>query len=133
MSVPTSATTSGSRPFAVVTGASSGIGFELAKLFGEHGYDLLICAEDAELDAAAVRLRASGASVDAVRLDLREFNDVEKLWSVVTGTGRPVEAIALNAGIGGGGSFVDQRPRRRPLDRAAQRRVDRSSRQAGTG
>jgi uncharacterized protein len=96
-----------SKPFAVVTGASSGIGFELAKLFAEHGYDLLICAEDAELDTAAAELRAAGATVDALHTDLREYDEVEKLWAAVVGTGRPVEAIALNAGVGQGGAFVD--------------------------
>jgi short-subunit dehydrogenase len=48
------------RKLAVVTGASSGIGFELAKVFGEEGYDLLITAEDAELSAAQEQLKATG-------------------------------------------------------------------------
>ena len=48
------------RPLALVTGASSGIGLELAKQFAEHGYDLVVAAEDAELDHAAAQLRGLG-------------------------------------------------------------------------
>ena len=48
------------KPFAVVTGASSGIGLELARQFADHGFDLLVCAEDAGLAGAAARLAAAG-------------------------------------------------------------------------
>jgi short-subunit dehydrogenase len=57
------------KPLAVVTGASSGIGHELAKQFAEHGFDLLICAEDVGLAAAADGLRAGGADVQTVQSD----------------------------------------------------------------
>src|SRR5215210_6587024 len=72
--------TSTSRPLAVVTGASSGIGLELAKQFADNGFDLIVAAEDDELGGAAAELSAHGAQVDAV---------------------------ALNAGIGAGGAFTD--------------------------
>jgi uncharacterized protein len=58
-----------SRKLAVVTGASSGIGRELARQFADHGYDLVITADDAELSAAAGELSAGGATVQAVRED----------------------------------------------------------------
>jgi uncharacterized protein len=59
-----------SRSLAVVTGASSGIGLELAKQFAENDFDLVIAAEDGELAGAAEQLRGMGAEVDAVQVDL---------------------------------------------------------------
>jgi short-subunit dehydrogenase len=97
------------RPFAVVTGASSGIGYELARQFAEHGYDLLIAAEDAGIEDAAIDLRRDGANqVQAVRVDLADYDGVEKLYQAIVATGRPVDAIALNAGRGAGGDFTRQ-------------------------
>ncbi|MFD0772789.1 SDR family NAD(P)-dependent oxidoreductase [Streptomonospora algeriensis] len=96
------------RGLAVVTGASSGIGFELAKRFTENGFDLLICAEDQELDTAAERLRAMGdGDVIALRADLSDSGGVERLYDAIASTGRPVDAAALNAGVGQGGAFID--------------------------
>jgi short-subunit dehydrogenase len=103
-------TSSTARPLAMVTGASSGIGLELARQFAEHGFDLVVNAEDDRLDAVAAELRASGADVVAVRADLRAAEGVERLWAAVTGSGRPLAAAALNAGVGKGGAFVDTEP-----------------------
>ncbi|MET7455779.1 SDR family NAD(P)-dependent oxidoreductase [Streptomyces sp. NPDC005574] len=93
------------RPLALVTGASSGIGFELAGQFAEHGYDLLINAEDERLDAAAELLRAAGADVRAVRADLRDPTGVDRLYEATRGV--TVDVAALSAGVGQGGAFVD--------------------------
>jgi short-subunit dehydrogenase len=95
------------RPLALVTGASSGIGFELARLFVENGYDLVANAEDAGLERAAEELRGGGATVYAAQADLSTPNGVEQLYAAVAQTGRPLSAAALNAGIGHGGAFVD--------------------------
>lgn len=55
---------------ALVTGASRGIGLELAKLFASHGYDLVIVAEDDGIDSAAETLRSLGPIVESVQADL---------------------------------------------------------------
>jgi short-subunit dehydrogenase len=95
------------KPLAVVTGASSGIGLELARQFAEHDFDLLINAEDGGLDGTAAQLRQSGADVQTVHADLTSYEGVEQLYSAIRSTGRPVAAAALNAGVGQGGAFLD--------------------------
>ncbi len=94
------------KPLAVVTGASSGIGYELARQFADHGYDLIIAAEDATIEEAGEFLRGLGSNVQEVQVDLREYDEVEKLYAVIQATG-PVSAIAINAGVGVGGPFID--------------------------
>jgi len=96
------------RQLAVVTGASSGIGFELAKVFAGEGFDLLIAAEDAELLGALEELKESGANVEAHRADLATEAGVIELYRHIQNTGRPVDALALNAGIGAGGAFATE-------------------------
>lgn len=109
--------TTSTNAFAVVTGASSGIGYELAKQFAEHGYDLLICAEDEGIEQAAAGLRRDGQNqVTAVRADLAHYEGVEHLYAAIAETGRPVDAIALNAGRGIGGDFVTQTDLREELN-----------------
>jgi len=93
------------RPLALVTGASSGIGFELAKQFATNGFDLIIAAEDAELDTAEKDLRSFGATVEALRVDLRTEAGVEDLYDLMRG--RTIAAAALNAGVGAGGAFAE--------------------------
>lgn len=88
--------------FAVVTGASHGIGRELVNQFAEHGFDVLACAED---DIAAGEL---GSSVTGVRADLRTPGGVDEFYARIQRDGRPVAALALNAGVGLGGAFIDQ-------------------------
>jgi short-subunit dehydrogenase len=94
------------RPLALVTGASSGIGLELARQFADHGFDLVITAEDDELVVAQRDLQGGRAHVEAVRVDLATQEGVEELWRAVQATGRPLEAAALNAGRGSGGAFA---------------------------
>ncbi len=92
--------------FAVVTGASSGIGYELARVFGQNGYELLITSGSEKIESAADELRRLGFQVQTVQSDLATYDGVEKLWSAVQQTGRPVDAIAINAGIGAYGDFA---------------------------
>lgn len=94
------------RPLALVTGASSGIGFELADQFARRGYDLVIAAEDAAVEVAAASLRASRTEVRTVRVDLRTDTGPQRLYAAATEDGRALDAVALNAGVGRGGEFL---------------------------
>jgi uncharacterized protein len=99
------------RPLAVVTGGSSGIGFELAKQFAQNGYDLVIAAENqGHLVEAAQALSGlgemPGSRVETVQADLSTFEGTQKLYDAIQALGRPVEALAANAGVGIGGDFL---------------------------
>jgi short-subunit dehydrogenase len=94
------------RPLSIVTGASTGIGLELAKQAAQHGYDLLIAADEPEIETAASELRGLGVNVDAVQADLSTTEGVDKLLTAVTG--RNVEVLVANAGRGLGKGFLDE-------------------------
>jgi len=95
------------RPLALVTGASSGIGYELARLFAADGYDLIITATGEEgLARTAEAVRATGVHVQIVPADLTRSDGVESLYAAIRATGRPLAAAALNAGVGLGGYFI---------------------------
>ncbi len=94
------------RPLAVVTGASSGIGFELARQFAQHGFDVLVTAEGDGIDRTARQLGTFGTSIYSVRSDLARYEGVEKLCNSIEAMGRPVDAIAINAGVGVSGDFA---------------------------
>jgi short-subunit dehydrogenase len=94
-----------SRRLALATGASSGIGLELASNSLNMSTICWINAEDGELDTVAVQLGSSGVSVQPIRADLRTVEGVERLWEQVAATGRALDVAALNAGVGEGGPF----------------------------
>jgi short-subunit dehydrogenase len=96
-----------SRPLAVVTGASSGIGLELAKVLAADGYDLIVAAEDTDIHTAAQGIREAGAGAEAVQVDLATEAGVNELYTRIRTGGRPVDVAALNAGIGRGGPFAE--------------------------
>ncbi|BBK40462.1 oxidoreductase [Allostella vacuolata] len=102
--------TSAHRPLAVVTGASSGIGLELAAVAAARGFDLVIAADEPEIDRAAAVVAVKGGEVIAVRADLATPEGVDQLLDRVARTGRPVEALLANAGIGLGHAFLSQDP-----------------------
>lgn len=93
------------RPLAVVTGASSGIGYELAVQCARHGFDLVIAA-DRPLEPVLGTLLAYRARVETVECDLATLEGVDRVVAAVGG--RPVEALLANAGEGLGNAFLDQ-------------------------
>ncbi len=95
-----------SKPFAVITGASSGIGLELAACCARAGFDLLIAADEAAIHDAAERLRTLGATVDAVEADLATMEGVDRVHERLQG--RAVDALLANAGRGLGDAFLNQ-------------------------
>src|SRR4051812_3434572 len=97
---------SDSRLFAIVTGASTGIGFELARRCAKEGYSLLIAADEPEIEQAAASLRQGGTQVEALQADLATTEGVDKLYSAARG--RQVDALLANAGRGLGHAFLDQ-------------------------
>jgi short-subunit dehydrogenase len=97
---------SDTRKFALVTGASTGIGFELAKRCAREGYDLLIAADEAAINNAAATLREFGVTVIAVQADLATREGVDTLYAAANG--RPIDALLANAGRGLGRGFLDQ-------------------------
>jgi uncharacterized protein len=95
-----------SKPLAVVTGASTGIGYELAKCCAANNCDLVVVADETEIKKAAKDFEAMGAKVDAVQADLATLEGVDKLYDVIGD--RPVAALLANAGRGLGKGFLDQ-------------------------
>jgi short-subunit dehydrogenase len=94
---------------ALVTGASSGIGFELATLLAADGYDLVVAADDDSIHDSANALAArAGVNVTAIQVDLRRPEDVERLYHSATADEARLDVAALNAGVGGEGPFVDR-------------------------
>jgi uncharacterized protein len=95
-----------SKGLATVTGASSGIGLELARCCAADGYELLICSDTGEIEEAARELRAGPAQVEAVQADLATPTGIDRLVDVIGD--RPVEALLANAVVGLGDAFLDQ-------------------------
>jgi len=91
---------------AIVTGASTGIGFELAHLAAKAGYDLIVVADEPLIDAAAQDFGRYGAAVTSVEADLSTIEGVDRLLAATSG--RPIDIVCANAGIGTGGPFLDQ-------------------------
>ena len=94
------------RPLAVVTGASSGIGYQLAKLCVEHGYDLAIAADEASITEAKQSFESLGAQVRAVQTDLSTEEGVQQLLDLIGD--EPVDILCANAGHGLGHGFLDE-------------------------
>jgi len=97
----------GHRPLAAVTGASSGIGYELARQFVDHGFDVVAIAENDGVVEAARSLSSDGSTVTPIQADLRDYDEVERVYEALRAIGRPLDAIALNAGVGVAGRFVE--------------------------
>jgi uncharacterized protein len=101
---------------AIVTGASTGIGFELARLCASEGYDLLIAADEPEIHDAAQKLRneKGAGAIEALHVDLATMEGVDQLYAAAKG--RLVNVLMANAGRGLGHAFLDQQwPRAREV------------------
>ena len=92
---------------AVVTGASSGIGYELAAELARRGYDLVVASAGERLTEAAQTLRTFGQRVIEASADLATPDGVEGLWQHIQTLGVPVDVACINAGVGLGGLFKD--------------------------
>jgi short-subunit dehydrogenase len=92
-------------PLAIVTGASTGIGYHLADIAAQNGYDLIVCADEPS-DEAAAAFRKHGVEAEAVQADLATLAGVDKLCAAIRG--RPIDVLMANAGRGLGRAFLDQ-------------------------
>src|SRR6476646_859126 len=94
------------RKLAIVTGASTGIGYELAKCCAREGFNLLVVADEVEIYEAAEDFKKLNVRVDAVEADLATTEGVDTLYAAIED--RQVDALLANAGHGLGGAFLDQ-------------------------
>jgi short-subunit dehydrogenase len=92
--------------FAIITGASTGIGFELATLAAKDGYDILVVADEPLVEAAAADFKQFGTDVQSVEADLSTIEGVDRLLSAAGG--RQIDLLCANAGRGLGHGFLDQ-------------------------
>lgn len=93
--------------WAVITGASSGIGYELGRVFAKNGFNLLVAAEDDGIFEAATGLAAvGGTKVLPLQVDLSDTAQVETLYAKIKTLG-PIDSLVVNAGFGVDGNFIE--------------------------
>ncbi|OQO94574.1 SDR family NAD(P)-dependent oxidoreductase [Saccharomonospora piscinae] len=95
-------------PLVVITGASTGIGRQLAHEFARHGFDLVLTADDDLLDTTVEEVGARGTRVRGMRADLATYAGTMELAERLDALERPVDVLILNAGVGAGGPFAGQ-------------------------
>ena len=102
------------RKTVVITGASSGIGLELAHLFAADDYDLILTARRVErLKLLADELcKAHGIAVRIIQMDIAQPFAGAALWQAISDITQNIEVLVNNAGVGDSGDFVDELPAR---------------------
>ncbi len=94
--------------YALVTGATSGIGYELAKLFAQNGYNIIAVARtQKDLQKVATEFSSYGVNVEMIAKDLFEENAATELYNEVKSRGIEVEVLVNDAGQGVYGLFAD--------------------------
>lgn len=91
---------------AIITGASTGIGFELASIAAKEGYDIVVVANEPLIEAAAADFRQFGTEVTAVEADLSTTDGIDAV--IAAANGRQIDVLCANAGRGLGRGFLDQ-------------------------
>lgn len=95
------------QPFAVITGASTSLGLELARQFGLGGYDVLVVSGDNDIFTVQEKLEEEGIIVEAIKVNLGSFAGVENLHQKIIKSGKVVDALAINTTFGPGGEFTE--------------------------
>ncbi len=98
---------SNERPFTMITGASSGLGLELAKLFAHDGYDIAVSGSSERIFEAAETIRSYGVEAYPHQADASTYEGVEAFWEFVKSKNRGLDAAVLNVGVSIGGSFLE--------------------------
>lgn len=95
------------KKLALITGASKGIGLELARVFAKNDFDLIIASNSEKLQSAGRILRQYEVDVTEIQTDLASQEGVDLLCDKVNSLGRPIDVAVLNAGVGVGGEFTN--------------------------
>ena len=100
------------RKTAVITGASGGIGMELAPMFAARGYDLILVARRGErLQKLADDLaKVYAITAHAIPMDLAQSSSGEKLWRAISAVTPDIDVLVNNAGVGDSGDFATEAP-----------------------
>src|SRR5215212_10012833 len=94
--------------YALITGATSGIGYELAKLFAKDGYNLVIVGRDpVTLDRTAQELEKNNIKVTAIPADLFSADSPFHVYELVKAKGIDIHVLVNDAGQGQYGEFVE--------------------------
>lgn len=96
---------SDSRPLAVITGAASGFGYELAQAFAKNNFDLIVTDYNPAIVEAAEAFRAFGGIVEHIQTNLGAFKGVDGLIQKIQSIHRPIDTVVFNAHVITSGGF----------------------------